>query len=47
MGEQDQCNHENMSKRNQLKFKLRQRQSFFSNHFIEVIDDTKCPLIEG
>jgi len=47
MKEQDQCHVENMGKKQPFRMKLRQRRALFSNHLIEVVDDIKCPLIEG
>ena len=47
MGEQVQCILENM-RNTRPKTSLRiARKPLFSNHFIEVIDDLRCPLIEG
>ena len=47
MWEQAQCIHENMRNTHPNKTLRIARQPLFSNHFIEVIDDLRCPLIEG
>ena len=47
MGEQVQCILENMRNTHPKKTRRIARKPLFSNHFIEVIDDLRCPLIEG
>ena len=46
MRDRNQEKHENMKKKNKGKI-LRARKPLFANHYIECINDIRCPLIEG
>lgn len=46
MRDQNQEQHENMKKKNKGNI-LRTRKPLFANHYIECINDIRCPLIEG
>ena len=46
MRDQNQGKHENMKNKNEAKV-LHARRPLFANHYIECVNDIRCPLIEG